>query len=952
MTAVVQVATNGLVIQGGWWPMIGWAVRASDGRLVARVTGWRGGQGVEPPTGYLREGGALTDDPDDAWAFPRDWVSVVGMRGEARGWLAARMRIAASTAAGEITSTWTDVDERCEADNGDPGDTGAILRLPTNPDPDQIGWLLVGERNNETRVTMLAWGEFTGQTGVVLPLAAPGEAVTVRYRTPLDGERDYFELALRQGPLAGDAVVSVYALTTGVAGVQASDLAEVRAAVAANARAVAALDAEVRALPTRGAAAAPEADAAELDGGIETRLRSFSPADVWRAARAAVSLVWLAIRMGGWVRSVTSSSGQLHAVQVGADGQVRTQTITLGAGAGGTQAHTDDQIRNLAGALVASTGPFSFDSATGTLMYTQPAPAAGSVGQAALSQALAAVIAAKLDAPAVNDQIGANALIVALRAFMVALKGVTEIASGVVAQGASNVFARVGADEWPDALPDDDVVVRVQAAGVDVSQTIAYGAVLAKQSSRPGPASSSNSVRFSAQGATYSVTREQGTNRVLFASDSIGDYTVTVSLKRINPTRYIAGLPETALAAALRAKIDTALAQGGHTDAEIRALIEAEYHRLTENIDVVATKTVAPRPSGNGSEIVLNLGFSVGETAFSIVSVFRGANGDPEAFISPEGSRDNSAFRAWDVRVNAGTEAEYTLKIVDAVRNSDTSTHDSFRWQDAHGGQPAFENPCTVDVVAPPSKANLVPGTGTGVLQRAEPGDAAAFGEISHQVFVQADRDKFESISTGAEVNPRIATVAEMESGESQDLRSLSPWLVNKLVQARAPRSNPETVLHDGAGVGLSVTNSGQTRRGNLTLFNPTPGTYFDLDDGNNLRGTVLVEAVVRLETRSDVQIGFDSDTSDPTIEARITGFIFARNLRAAAVYAAGSDQGVRVGSAVVRRGAATLGTVSLWHGKNAVNRLGYWMTYAGSSRSDSWAFALNPLEVAFLHSD
>ena len=67
-----------------------------------------------------------------------------------------------------------------------------------------------------------------------------------------------------------------------------------------------------------------------------------------------------------------------------------------------TQAHTDDQIRNLAGALISATLPFTYDASSHTLTYTQPLPADNSLTMAMLTNALQETIEAKIDSSAVE----------------------------------------------------------------------------------------------------------------------------------------------------------------------------------------------------------------------------------------------------------------------------------------------------------------------------------------------------------------------------------------------------------------------------------------------------------------------------------------------------------------------------------------------------------------------
>ena len=60
MTNLVQIAPNGIVVQGGWYPAIRLVHRPGDGAAVLEVADWRGGKGGKPPVGFVTGSGALT----------------------------------------------------------------------------------------------------------------------------------------------------------------------------------------------------------------------------------------------------------------------------------------------------------------------------------------------------------------------------------------------------------------------------------------------------------------------------------------------------------------------------------------------------------------------------------------------------------------------------------------------------------------------------------------------------------------------------------------------------------------------------------------------------------------------------------------------------------------------------------------------------------------------------
>ena len=68
-TIVVEPNIEGIVLERGWWPVLGFALR-HDGGAAPRIVDWRGGLGEKPPTGFIRADGSLTGDPAQAFQFP------------------------------------------------------------------------------------------------------------------------------------------------------------------------------------------------------------------------------------------------------------------------------------------------------------------------------------------------------------------------------------------------------------------------------------------------------------------------------------------------------------------------------------------------------------------------------------------------------------------------------------------------------------------------------------------------------------------------------------------------------------------------------------------------------------------------------------------------------------------------------------------------------------------
>ena len=194
MSTLIETSVDAIVIERGWYPLLGFALR-QDGHAVPRVIGWRGGAGDVPPTGFIRPNGTLTADPAEAFVFPGHFLST-SSSGSVQGDQVGEMALVANSAVGETEADWANADAAYEIDNGLPGDTGAELREPLEPDEDQFGYLLEAERLGESRWIVLDWGAFTGATGTLLPVTT-GEALQIRYRYATGG-RNFFSVAIAQ----------------------------------------------------------------------------------------------------------------------------------------------------------------------------------------------------------------------------------------------------------------------------------------------------------------------------------------------------------------------------------------------------------------------------------------------------------------------------------------------------------------------------------------------------------------------------------------------------------------------------------------------------------------------------------------------------------------------------------------------------------------------------------
>ena len=191
-SAVVQIAEEAIVLENmGWYPRIAFARRSTDEAVVLEVTGWGGGTGEEPPTGWITGDGTLTGDVALAAVFPTsDLVVQVRGEGEATGRAIATMAITDGTSVGATTADWQNVLAGYRADNGLPGDTDAELRIPRTLPDAQWGFVATANQPStlgEERVytpVFIPSGDYGTHT---LQLPEGGQALDIVYERDTSG---------------------------------------------------------------------------------------------------------------------------------------------------------------------------------------------------------------------------------------------------------------------------------------------------------------------------------------------------------------------------------------------------------------------------------------------------------------------------------------------------------------------------------------------------------------------------------------------------------------------------------------------------------------------------------------------------------------------------------------------------------------------------------------------
>ena len=223
------------------------------------------------------------------------------LKASAKGEILGRQTIAASTASGATTATWTALSNRATADNGDPGDTDAQLRLPRSILETEDGLYITATRDGVVNTFAWPWNNDTGSTaeanaGERFALNVAGEALRLFLHWPIDGELPYVVVRVEQGPVGEDVVVEV-AMKRAVPGIGATkeQIDQFQASVAALDTkvdtAVGTINDEIARLPQTSGTVPDPVTQAEAENKDSTVARIWTPQRVWQAATAAIRAV-------------------------------------------------------------------------------------------------------------------------------------------------------------------------------------------------------------------------------------------------------------------------------------------------------------------------------------------------------------------------------------------------------------------------------------------------------------------------------------------------------------------------------------------------------------------------------------------------------------------------------------------------------------------------------------
>lgn len=588
--------------------------------------------------------------------------------------VSAYMELADETAV-DGQGSWTAEDSRYVAANGLPADSDPNKLYLPKLDEGASGWVLEALQLGDGSYGRLRINEGDYRATYVVKLPAAGEDLAIVYGKNTggsDGQGDWLECKVATSALSSAVRLNLHeAITSPGVG---QDDASLKADVANLEREVAGLAAGEHA-----GTATPEATDEEADAGTGVFARLWSPAKVWRAARAAITRAWLANRLGGYSGTITVSGNVLHWTNNRAGGGVDAGVYQPVAPSGGGGLAAWQAFNVFANALTA-TGNYTATLATATtngrLEPVAQLPADGTITLAMLATSLRNVLAAKLDSSQVKARIESDPVVVGLQAFMDAMRRTRNLASNLAwSQHASSAYFRFAdtAIELPTAANAGDRVRFVVAAGTNTFTTpyTSYADFLATASSNGQPASTANGLRFADAANDNAYWFSHQGSQLLVASENVGDYSVTPQFSEIDlkPYARLSGplITENDLAQAIRDKLDEAH-DSGLTTEQVTALITKLIAENQINADEVARKPVRFARASLGEDIEINaaLGFQIGSTNFTLGQISQDDEGSITFGINNVGTRDQ--LRNYEIRlVGIGT---YDFSAMDYSRGS------------------------------------------------------------------------------------------------------------------------------------------------------------------------------------------------------------------------------------------------------------------------------------------
>ena len=304
--------------------------------------------------------------------------------------------------------------------------------------------------------------------------------------------------------------------------------------------------------------------------------------------------------------------------------------------------------------------------------------------------------------------------------------------------------------------------------------------------------------------------------------------------------------------------------------------------------------------------------------------------------------------------------ADRAVAYIQLSRASGSDTSDTFVWQATTGNQ--FEPTAQAPILAQffsggfSTPMNVVASSKRWVLDDADDKlNADAVDKRIEDGVEDWARDSTTAIPAGKLTNAEVTDGKILDAAkENRTVADRNMVLAtsstdqNDLVLTAFPRPEHATLLQDDVGIGVTVTNSGQTFRSSPTAN--AFDTALDIDD--NPHGHFVIVADIRLATRGSNTIGFDTDTSNPQLTARLNSIISATELAATSDYDSSQMHGVQIGDQDVRNGSATLGRIELLLVHDSTGQVRYDVIAHSGSGSLNYSIAIDRIYAYFVPSD
>ena len=611
--------------------------------------------------------------------------------------------------------------EGYEADNSDDG-TPNLLRVPFAFPDDADGLWLTTTRDGEQARTFFGLNRYAAAEEI--PIRAAGESLEIRYHNEFDGEKPTISAKVLKGPLGESVTLSVaLAVATPAIGIRQAALDTIN-------REIATLTERLDDLPSEGETVTlpARASAAELAALASTALRLFSPRDLGTAiegkttrptglsydnSNRTLTLNYVRngvaehLTAGPWPAPTSGAATAPHDFQqVGSEADLNaanaSETVLItSAFTAGTVSWMVGDIGVNNGTAWIRIGSVSPELSAGSV--TTSILADDAVTLAKLSAALRTTLAGKADTTALPAAIRSDSTVAGLRSFEAALRTTSHALSQTARAATGNAYVELPGS-WPELQEDDILTARLQetSQGIDVSNTFYSSALYAKQASNAAQASDANGIRWTdSNNDAYTVSRLGGRG-VLFAPPSPGDWTLTVTLDRIE-------IQENQLSQAVRTKLDAVAVP--FTEADARRIADEEIAKNLKNVDVVARKTVRFARPSVGEDIQINaaLGFQISSTNFTLGQISQDDEGSITFGINNVGTRDQ--LLGYEVKVGDETYDFSTMQYSRGSGANDGSSPDGYS---TPNGQPTLSTTAdtTIEIVEPIGKENYVPGTG------------------------------------------------------------------------------------------------------------------------------------------------------------------------------------------------------------------------------------------------